>query len=589
MKKIFLVSFILLLSACGNQTIRPDKTDYLGLEQAQHFYQQKDYLKAANAYQNLFNSYKNPEFAVYAADSWLQLGEDSKAQQLTSMLNLQNNHLLALVRAQLAINQGNYLIDLENITGQLRPRYLKVKAQLEAGNNDYLSAALALIELSSLDSFNDYNNDIINFLLQTPENKLADTVFNLDLTELQQGWLEAANVLHSNDSEAIKNWKSRWYTHPANVMFLSLNHYNKVAVLLPLSGKYRNIAKSIQQGMIAALYKDNTSKQQLMFFDTGSLGEYFSNAWYGAIEAGAEFVIGPLEKSSINQLTQINSSSIPVLLLNKLESNNNPLGFYQFPLSQKDEVRNVANRLIAENKKRIMLLAPESQKGRLLAKTFEDDINGLGGEIVSYAFYPESTHDYSREIKGALGLGESLIRARKLQSILSTPLVNKPQIRPDIDAIFIIAKPKQARLIKPQLKFFQAENVPVYSTSQILSAVVDTALDKDLNGIKFPQSAFIIEPQSIQNVLEFDVSKIDSNNKFFAFGYDAVSLYPRLEWMQRLPNQKILGMSGQLSVDSNGTVHRDLAWAQFKQGKAVLIPTIISKEMKDANTDTISP
>jgi hypothetical protein len=589
MRIYFLLVFILLLTACGNQTIRPDKTDYMGLEQAQNFYLQQNFSQAASAYENLFKLYHKPEFAIYAADAWLQLGDYEKAQQLISTVHIQNNHLLNLIRAQLAINQGLYNFKLENITGELRPRYLKIKAQIDAGNHNFLSAALALIELSSLDSFNDYNNDIINYLLQVPEDQLAETVFNLDLTELQQGWLEATNVLHSNDTDAVKNWKSRWYTHPANVMFLSLNHYNTVAVLLPLSGKYRNISKSIQQGMIAALYKNNLSQQELIFFDTGSMGEQFSNAWYGAIESGAEFVIGPLEKKSITKLTQINSSSVPVLLLNQLESIDNPFGFYQFPLAQEDEVRNVANRLIAEDKKRIMILAPESHKGRLLAKTFEDHFNKLGGQIVSYAFYPESTHDYSREIKGALGLQDSLIRARTLQSILSTPLVNKPQIRPDIDAIFIIAKPEQARLIKPQLKFFQAENVPVFSTSQIMSAVVDTALDKDLNGIKFPQSAFIIAPQSLQNILNFNVLKVDSNKKYFAFGYDAVSLYPRLEWMQRLPNQKIQGLSGKLSVDNNGVVHRDLAWAQFKRGTPVLIPPIIPKVKNDVETDSITP
>lgn len=589
MKKIFLVSFILLLSACGNQTIRPDKTEYLGLEQAQSFYQQHDYLQAANAYEQLFNAYGNQDFAIYAADAWLQQGEYDKAQQLVNIINRPNNPLFNLVQAQLAINQGIYNIDLNNITGQLRPRYLKVKAQIDAGNQRFLSAALALIELSSLDSFNDYNNDIINNLLQVPQEQLAETVFNLDLSELQQGWLEATNVLHSNNSEAVKNWKSRWYTHPANVLFLSVNHYNKVAVLLPLSGKYKNIAKSIQQGMIAALYKNNLTQQELMFFDTGSMGERFSYAWYGAIEAGAEFIIGPLEKNSIAQLTQFNSSSVPVLLLNQLESAENSFGFYQFPLSQADEVRNVADKLITENNKRIMLLAPESQKGRLLAKTFEDDFNSKGGQIVSYAFYPESTHDYSREIKAALGLQESLIRARTLQTIISTPLVNTPQIRPDIDAIFILAKPRQARLIKPQLKFFQAEKVPVYATSQILSSVVDTALDKDLNGIKFPQSAFIIEPQSLQTVLNFNISKIDANKKYFAFGYDSVALYPRLEWMQRLPSQKTQGMSGQLSVDGKGMVHRSLAWAQFKRGKAALLAPIVPKVVNDVEPDTISP
>ena len=147
-----------------------------------------------------------------------------------------------------------------------------------------------------------------------------------------------------------------------------------------------------------------------------------------------------------------------MLLLNDLDENNsNPYGFYQFSLSRNDEVINVASRLIDENNKRIMLLAPESESGRKLAVTFEKEFNRIGGQVVSYQFYPESTHDYSREIKTALGLDNSLVRARQLQTMIKTKILNTPQIRPDIDAIFIIAKPQQARLIKPQLKFFQAE------------------------------------------------------------------------------------------------------------------------------------
>lgn len=582
MKNIYLILVILLLCACGNQTIRPDKLQYQGLEQASSYFQSRDYRRAALAYIQLFQMYHKDEFALKAADSWLQIQQYQQVREQLRLVKQINSPLFLLIQAQLSFNDGQYqqaLMQLnriqKNIDSELLPRYLRVKADIESANHNFLVAALTLIELSSIDSSSYNSSAIISNLLQTPEHQLTEALFNLDITELAQGWLEAALIAQSQDSVAILQWQSRWGEHPAEAFFLQAGNYKNIAVLLPMTGKYKNISNSIQQGMIAALYRDDSVQQQLNFFDTGSNGETFSYAWYGAIESGADFVIGPLEKKSIQQLVQFNSSTIPVMLLNQLNDESNPNGFYQFALSPDDEVRNVANRLIAENKKRIMLLAPESATGRRLARAFETELQFKGGKVVSYQFYPESAHDYSREIKQAVGLNDSIARTRKLQTVISHKLRSTPQIRPDIDAIFIVAKPKQARLIKPQLKFFQAEDIPVYATSQILSASIDTALDKDLDGIKFCQSAFVIDPTSLQDMLNFDVSKVKSNKKFFAFGYDAVALSSRLEWMQTMPNYKVASMSGNLSIDANGKLHRDLAWAQFKRGKPELLPPLV--------------
>ncbi len=574
MRIIYLFVAILLTSSCGNQVIRPDKPHYDGLNQAQVYYDSQDYSNAAQAYMQLYRQYGNTDFAVLAADSYLQMGQNQQAKQILSnisRINPSENPLYELIWAEINIDENNYNIILNNVEGEFRPRYLQLKAIIDQYNNNYINAALALIELSELDPLKANVGDIINNLLLTSEEQLSQALFNSELSQLQQGWLEAAFIASSQEQTTIQDWKNRWGQHPANAFFMLNNNYKNIAVLLPLTGKYKDISKSVQQGMIAAMYQNELSQQNLSFFDTGSSGENFVSAWYGAIESGAEFIIGPLEKKSIQQMSQISSGTVPVLLLNKLQEQSNAHGVYQFPLSPEDEVINVVSRLMAENKKRVMLLAPESHSGRKLAQLFETQLIENGGELISYAFYPESTHDYSREIKQALGLNDSVVRARQLKSILGQELEFDSQIRPDIDAIFVLARPNQARLLKPQLKFFKAENLPVFSTSQILPNTINVALDKDLNGIKFCQSAFIIEPLSLQDKLSFDVTEIDSQKKYFALGFDAINLYPRLEWMQTMQNQNLDGLSGSLTVDGNGKVHRELAWAQFKRGKPVLL------------------
>ncbi|MCF6287929.1 MAG: penicillin-binding protein activator [Proteobacteria bacterium] len=584
MRTVYLICFILLTSSCGNQVIRPDRDVYIGLQQAQDYYDNDNFTNAASAYVRLFNDYQEDRFALLAADSFLQVQQYQQAQEYLSLVKSNTHPLKEIIQAELNFVNGIYDYHLNEVNGQYRARYLMIKAKNERANQNYLSAALSFIELSELDDSFDYSNEIITSIMLASNQELSTSLFNLDLSLQQQGWIQAATAALSKDQEAIDEWKIRWQNHPAIVLFNQSSQYNNVAVLLPLSGKYKNIAKSIQQGMVAALHNNN-SGQRLTFFDTGSNGETFSYAWYGAIESGAEFILGPLDKSSIQQMAQINSSSIPILALNQLNQESQNLGYYQFALSKQDEVINVAQRLFSDNKKRIMLLAPESEQGRKLAMLFEKEFTYLGGKVVRHAFYPESTHDYTREIKQAIGLNDSTVRARALKTIIGKSFKSKPQIRPDIDAIFIMAKAKNARLIKPQLKFFQAKDVPVYATSQVYSSNNNPELDKDLNGIRFCQSQFVIAPETLQKVLNFATNKVKSNKKFFAFGYDAVSLIPRLEWMHVMQSQKVEGLSGFLRVDGDGKVRRELAWAEYRKGIPVLLPDLVKVENQAQETE----
>lgn len=591
LRNISLIFLTLLIISCGSQNTRPDNQAYPGLEQAQLKYQNHDYEDAVLTFQNLYKKYHKQEFAILAADCYLQLYQYEKSQQIISQLLITNNALYTLIKAELLLvnkyPQKSYeLINQlqNNVPADLQNRYMILKSRIESANSDYLQAALTLISYQKQNDTEKFSDEILNNLLLVSEYELTEALFNVSIGELEQGWLEAAFIAGSQDESAINDWYRRWSKHPARIFFTQINRYKNIAVLLPLTGKYKNISKSIQQGMIASLYRNGSSQQQLRFFDTGSDGENFSYAWFGAIESGADFIIGPLEKKSISQFAKYNSNTVPVMLLNSAENEENIYNYFQFSLSVEDEITSAVNRLINENKKRIMLLAPESSSSRDLAIKFEQLLLQNGGEVVSYQFYPPSVHDYSREMKQALGLDDSLIRARKLQTAISHKLNISPQIRPDIDAVFILANPKQARLIKPQLKFFKAEDLPVYATSQILSLSPDPNLDKDLNGIKFTQSAFVINPQAYQGFLNFDVKQIHQNRKFFAFGYDAIALSPRLEWLQKVQKNTIQGMSGQLYVDPDGVVHRKLAWSQFIKGSPVLLPDSNTYRTKSVNT-----
>jgi len=140
--------------------------------------------------------------------------------------------------------------------------------------------------------------------------------------------------------------------------------------------------------------------------------------------------------------------------------------------------------------------------------------------------------------------------------------------------VFISGNPRQARLIKPQLKFYHAIDVPVYATSSISSSINNPDADRDLNGI-----TFINTPWALNNKNNPDFAAIhklwpdqsERYAKFFALGLDAYKMIPSLRRLLINPQEKIALNSGSISLDDKGRIHRELIPASYKKGRIVIL------------------
>ena len=171
-----------------------------------------------------------------------------------------------------------------------------------------------------------------------------------------------------------------------------------------------------------------------------------------------------------------------------------------------------------------------------------------------------------------MGLVESQLRAKNLQSFLKIDLSSDEVIRADIDAIFLAARPDFARLMVPQLKFHHAADLPVYSTSHVFDGLNNEQLNRDLNGLIFALSPIELEASELYEVLPFDLKQVGGNKKLFALGYDAYQLITRLEWMSRVNTGMIDGLSGKVQLGRDGKFSRGLLWAQYSNGSIVALP-----------------
>jgi outer membrane PBP1 activator LpoA protein len=161
-----------------------------------------------------------------------------------------------------------------------------------------------------------------------------------------------------------------------------------------------------------------------------------------------------------------------------------------------------------------------------------------------------------------------------LQQVIQEQVQFDARRRQDVDMIFIAANSRQARLIKPQLKFHHAQDLPVYATSHISSSSGNPDDDRDLNEILFVDIPWMLNNQSIPDYKQISQLWPDSSQRFsrlFAMGIDAYRMIPSLRRLMINPEESLMHNTGRLSVDKNGRVRRSLLMATYENGRARLL------------------
>ena len=425
-------------------------------------------------------------------------------------------------------------------------------------------------------------------------NRISESIILRALSKQQtqelRGWLELNLIARRSNMlpARIEPWINQWYQlygeHPAGARFaINLLEESKriyikpakIALMLPLSGKLQAVSEAIQNGFLYAYYQNNEDATALEIINASDDPAEFNLQYQQAIQNGAEFIVGPISKNIINQLLQQDQLEVPTLTLNYGdEAEQSTLNLYQFGLRPEDEAEQIADYALAEDKHHAVTLVPDTEWGRRLQSAFANRFESLGGLVVGAEVYPSKKNDYSNAIKSLLNLTSSNQRHKIIQQVLGEQLKFDSRRRQDIDMIFIAANTRQARLIKPQLKFHRAQGVPVYATSHIASSNRNADDDRDLDEIQFVDIPWMLNRQDNHEYAQIRKLWPASGSRFsrlYALGIDAYRLIPSLRRLMIHPEELAKHQTGLLSVDKNGRVHRRLLMATYEKGLARLL------------------
>ncbi len=439
-------------------------------------------------------------------------------------------------------------------------------------------------------------------LNRTRMNQLLDVRQTVPDEELS-GWIDLTliHMEHGHDAFRLENeirrWQSLYPQHSARLFLqrrasafsgASIIAARQVALLLPLASEYGRAAQAVHDGFTAVHNANgDPNKPEIVVYDIGSEAGLSPIYYRLAAQEGADLIVGPLGKEAVAALLTTETLAVPTLLLGGTHGGESlPKNGFQFDLSPEQDAEQTALRAYLDGHRTAAVLYPETTWGQRVQDAFSARWQELGGVVVESRPYVENRPDYSTPIKEVLNLDNSEGRKHALSAVIKTKLVFQPRRRQDIDFLFVAAKTATARLLKPQINFFQAHNVPVYATSHIYSGKPDPVNDVDLNGIVFGDMPWLLgndgrirnARKRIQGPWPYAFSPLD---RLFALGMDSYAIIPALARLREDQDLLIEGVTANLSMERTGRVIRHLSWARFENGRPVLQEPAVGERRAD--------
>ncbi len=561
------------------------------LDQARRAVAQGHHADAARDYAELAQSSPadHDNYALLAAEQWVLAGDVRAAESAFATVSPEARTKLpvsrALVAAEIALAQGDgarALRELDTIGVPTQPElaqnywWIRGKSAFLTGHP--VEGTRAFVEreryLADAGALKASRGELYT-LLRTAAERGQSLKIPPKTDPVVAGWLALAPVAvemsrnPARAAAALAAWRRAYPQHPAedvltvpqSQMLAATEYPEQIALLLPLSGRAEPVGVAVRDGFIAAwLEQEPASRPRLKIYDVAS--ETVAGAYQHAIGEGASFVVGPLTKEDVAAVVPLDSGKTPVLALNYLaDAENAPKGFYQFALLPEDEARTVAQRLIHESKLKGVAIVAGNEWGTRVGAAFSEELTQHGGTVLDFARYEAARADFSDLIKQVL----------QVHAVKGEPATH----RSDVDFIFIAAAtPGAARLIVPQLKFNFAGDVPPYSTSD--SFEPDPSANVDLDGLTFPDMPWMVSADPVTSQIRDAVraawpARTARRDRLYAFGFDAFRLVPELKSHSLSESNRMTGVTGRLYLDARNRIHRELDWAQIRNGVPALL------------------
>ena len=359
-----------------------------------------------------------------------------------------------------------------------------------------------------------------------------------------------------------------------------------VAVLLPLSGPDGALGTGIQHAIEIAFFQQQPTNVLVSFHDIAGREEDKRRTIETVLSQNPSMIIGPLFASDVQMLKKMKPRNIPAITFT---SSRAPLGdgIFTMALMPNQAVETVVKHMAEQGRSRVVVIAPDTQTGWMLANSARDSVRAHGIELSGLLLYTEGDTQSMREvIENATFFGarvQTLTEARRILSEAmmrhnlthaeSEPLrlrleeLNRRDTLGGVpyDSILILGNATDSKTITAYLRYY---DVPPTMAGYFGSALWDSEVAFRDGAMATGEFAALPRiPESFLNLF----SEIEGvrPNRFNTLGYDAAMLAMRSLSSTRSVGANLLDPSGYTGVDGlvrlrpNGENERSLVIMQL--------------------------
>jgi uncharacterized protein len=573
------------------------------VERAEALSRSGDYAAAAALYERLAietTGSDAAEFRLRAARSWLAAGRAGDADRVLALLppGLTQQQTLEqkLLGIQSAVTQGRGDEAWRDVSSMQTPaaqsaasRYYETRQQVAVATGhlvDGIRSEMARERLIAPGDANLARSALLGQLRAAGERGVSLAPPPGSDANIR-GWLEAASVAVDNarnptlGATRLAGFRTRFPSHPALAALSgepgvgieappsTLEAAPHLALMLPLTGRTSAPAAQIRDGFMTAYYQlPANSRPRLRVYDTATMP--VADTVAEATAAGAEFIVGPLTREEVMAAADLLTTRPPVLALNFLPADRPaPERYYQFALSPEDDARAVARYISSTGRRRGVVLAPEGDWGTRVAAAFDEELRAAGGFVIGTAAFNTVSNDFGGSIMQVLRTDDSRLRQQRIQGAIGQKLEFEPRRRTDIQFIFAPSQPGTARLLRPQLRFHLAGDIPTYTLGDAYEP--HPTANQEIDGVMFPDMPWMLGDEGLSTQVREAARQAYGDaaakrGRLFAFGFDAFRIANSLQHKAPIDRE---GLTGTLSIDAQGRVRRELEWVRIKGGVPV--------------------
>lgn len=599
-----LLSLVLALAMAGCASrgpveYVPDVTEM----DARSAFVEGDFRRSADLYLELSNTRpgQRNRFRLLAAEALRQEGDLSRMASIADSIDRQRLNQdfevrldLLLAESELLRNNPEGALALLAIPDELhsrstRTRAFELRARAYAAQGRRLDAANERLQLEPLLESEERarnrseaqealaelsDQELRQLLRETPRDEALYPLLAALSRERFQGERQGsfARTVQAAPSRSPENLRTY------EVSQLPRNSGRRVALLLPLSGPLAAPASALRDGVMSAYFADRGERPEVVLYDAGTRTDETLAAYDRAVAEGADRILGPLSREAVTALFDSNREIVPTLALNYADATAlSPAGSLQFALLPEEEAAAIAVRLAERDQRRVLVIHSKDGFGERALAAFRAAHEARGGKVSGVATYVDDRGDHAALVNRLAGNDSGRDRLRYLRGLLGLNLQYEPAPRADLDAVVLLLRAQQARLIMPQLRTRADLPAHYYATSAVYSGRPDAAADRDLDGLQFCDAPWMLDgwlPGSIPSRAETGLLSTTEGpaTRLFAFGIDAWRLLPLMSWVEANPGEAIDGATGKLLADRSGRVRRVMAWARFENGVPVAAP-----------------